>query len=243
MMYTALARVYDLLSYDFDYPAWTERYEKMLLAIRPDMKEICDAGCGTGALTIGLSRKGYALTGVDLSEDMLLAASDKARSEGQRIRFIRQDMRSLSLPHPVDAVLCACDGVNYLTRPEALKSFFKSAHACLKPGGALAFDISNRLKLLSMGMDRVYAEETDDCAYLWQNEFDEKTQILTMDLSFYIKAPDGRYDNERETHRQRAWKCEEIAQALKECDFEAISVFGTDESEDKRVYFSAKKTE
>ena len=201
MMYSALARVYDLLSYDFDYLSWTDRYEKMLLAIKPDVQEICDAGCGTGALTIRLSQKGYTLTGVDLSEDMLFVASDKAHKAVQHITFVKQDMRALSLPHPVDAVMCACDGVNYLTKPVDLRSFFKSAHACLKPGGALAFDISNRNKLLSMGADRVYAEETEDCAYLWQNEFDEESQILRMDLSFYIKAPDGRYDNFHEDRK------------------------------------------
>ena len=241
MMYTALARVYDLLSYDFDYPAWILRYEEMIRRVKPDVREICDAGCGTGALTIGLSQKGYKLTGIDLSGDMLSAASDKARKAGQQIAFVRQDMRSLSLPHPIDAVISACDGVNYLVKPDAVKSFFKSAHSNLKPGGALAFDISNSLKLESMGAEGLYAEETEDCAYLWQNEFDSDTRILCMDLSFYIKAPDGRYDRFSETHRQKAWRCEEITQALEETGFCDITVCGSDESEDKRVYFSAKK--
>ena len=243
MMYTALAREYDLLSYDFDYPAWIDRYEELIKSIVPNAAEICDAGCGTGALTIGLSRKGYKLTGIDLSGDMLSVASDKARKAGQRIAFVKQDMRSLSLPHPVDAVICACDGVNYLTKAEAVKGFFHSARENLKAGGALAFDISNHYKLTSMGEEGLYAEETDDCAYIWQNEFDAETQILKMDLSFYIKALDGRYDNYGETHRQRAWKSTQITELLKQSGFCDISVFGSDESEDKRIYFSAKKKE
>lgn len=241
MMYAALAHVYDLLSYDFDYDAWTQRYEGMILRVKPDVREICDAGCGTGALTLRLSQKGYKLTGIDLSGDMLSVASDKARQAGQRIAFVKQDMRCLTLPHPVDAVICACDGVNYLTKPQAVREFLTSAHACLKPGGPLAFDISNRLKLLSMGKDRVYAEETEDCAYLWQNEFDEETQVLRMDLSFYLKAPDGRYDRSEEMHRQRAWKREEIEEMLNETGYEDVIADGTDEGEEKRIFFSARR--
>ena len=243
MMYAALARVYDLLSYDFDYPAWIERYEALIRRVNPNAHEICDAGCGTGALTIGLSQKGYKLTGIDLSGDMLSVASDKARKAGQQIAFVKQDMRALALPHPVDAVISACDGVNYLTKPEAVKSFFSSARACLKPGGALAFDISNEKKLTDMGAEGIFAEETDECAYLWQNEFNEETRLLRMDLSFYIKAPDGRYDRYEETHRQRAWRSGEIGQLLLESGLCDIAVLGSDAGDEKRIFFSAKKPE
>ena len=241
MMYTALARVYDLLSYDFDYPAWTERYESMIRRVRPDAVEICDAGCGTGALTIGLSQKGYRLIGIDLSGDMLSVASDKARKAGQRIAFVKQDMRKLQLPHPVDAVISACDGVNYLNRPESVISFFSAAWQNLTPGGALAFDVSNRFKLEKMGREPLYAEETDDCAYIWQNEFDAENAVLRMDISFYIKGEDGKYERFCETHKQKAWKREEIVSLLTQAGFCDIEAVGTDGDEEGRIYFSARK--
>ncbi len=241
MMYESLARVYDLLSYDFDYAAWTERYERLILKKKPDAREICDAGCGTGALTLRLCEKGYTLIGVDLSGEMLSVASDKARSSGMRIPFVKQDMRSLSLPHAVDAVICACDGVNYLTRPQGVLGFFKAARENLKGGGALAFDISSRSKLITMARERLYAEETEECAYLWQNEYDEEAHILRMDLSFYIRSEDGKYERFTETHRQRAWTKAEITELLEQSGFCDIEAEGEDDGEEKRIFFSAKK--
>ena len=244
MMYASLAGIYDSLAYDFDYAAWCELYEELLKKNNGSISEICDAGCGTGTLTVALSRKGYRMTGTDLSGDMLSVASDKAHLSGQRITFVKQDMRQLLLPHKVDAVMCACDGVNYLTTPNALKAFFGAVFSNLKAGGAFAFDISNREKLLGMGKEKLYAEETDACAYLWQNEFED--DILKMYLSFYIRAADGRYDKTTETHSQRAWKKCEILDALNEAGFVNVESIGDDEAENprlggKRIFFSAAK--
>lgn len=94
-----------------------------------------------------------------------------------------------------------------------------------------------------MGAEGIFAEETDECAYLWQNEFNEETRLLRMDLSFYIKAPDGRYDRYEETHRQRAWRSGEIGQLLLESGLCDIAVLGSDAGDEKRIFFSAKKPE
>ena len=100
---------------------------------------------------------------------MLRVASDKARRAGLSVRFVRQDMRRLALPHPVDAVICACDGVNYLLKPGDVKAFFSSARAALKTGGVLEFDISSRYKLEHVLGNGFFGEERPDAAYLWQN--------------------------------------------------------------------------
>ena len=80
MSYQNLAEVYDRFAYDFDYDAWTDWYEKRILDLRPGSREICDVGCGTGPLAVRLAQKGYKVTGIDLSEDMLRVASDKVRA-------------------------------------------------------------------------------------------------------------------------------------------------------------------
>ena len=245
-MYESLAGVYDFFAYDFDYDAWTKRYLDLLKAQKDDIKELCDVGCGTGEIAIRLIRSGLRVTGVDLSEDMLNVASDKARRAGVQLPLVRQDMRCLRLPHKTDAILCACDGVNYLTKLSGAEEFFASAFACLKPGGALAFDVSNTAKLSKMGRDGVYFEDTADRTYLWQNSFDEETRVLRMDIRFFLRGEDGKYTKTSETHVQRAHSAEEITALLKKTGYENITVCGSDTDMGEgpggqRIYFSARK--
>ena len=234
MMYSALAGVYDRLAYDFDYAQWADRYISLLKRHGGDLHEIVDMGCGTGTLGIELSKRGYKITAMDLSGDMLSVASDKARKAGQRIAFSKQDMRHFAVPHLVDGIFCACDGVNYLTKDEGAISFFNCARAALKKGGALAFDVSGPEKLQGMARQQRFFEETDDCAYIWVNQMEGS--ILTLEISFYIKCDDGRYERFHETHRQRAWSAGELCDLLSQAGFTDIS----SETDAGRIYFSAK---
>ena len=245
-MYNDLAKVYDAFTYDFDYKKWFEWYVKLIKSVNPNAKELCDCGCGTGPLSLRFFKAGYRVTGIDLSEEMLRAAADKARLAGARIPFVKQDMRELSLPHKVDAVLCACDGVNYLTTPEDVKRFFLSAKECLKEGGVLAFDVSNLEKLSSMGKTGFYGEDKEDMAYLWSNVFDENTSLITMDLTFFVKDGNGKFDRFTEHHVQRAHRKDELTNLLTGCGYTDITVYGGDCGESggsggKRMYFVCKK--
>ncbi len=240
MMYEGLAGVYDRLS-DFDDDERARRYEALLKGKQSDLKELCDAGCGTGALAIRLARLGYRVTGVDLSQEMLRLAQDKARRAGLHIPFVQQDMRFLTLPHPVDGVLCACDGVNYLSARDAAARFFGAAFKCLLPGGALAFDVSSRKKLEQMGKTGLYALDDEDVSYIWMNRYDEAKRLLTMDISFFVREGEDSFRRFRETHVQRAYEPEELCALLRDAGFTAID-YREDEAED-RIYFAAKRPE
>lgn len=240
MMYEGLAGVYDRLS-DFDDDERAKRYEALLKGKNSDLREICDAGCGTGALAIRLARLGYRVTGVDLSQDMLSRAQEKARREGLRIPFVQQDMCRLSLPHPVDGVLSACDGVNYLSAKDAAARFFAAAYACLRPGGALAFDVSSRQKLEQMGKTGLYALDDEDVSYIWLNRYDADRRLLTMDISFFVREGENSFRRFRETHVQRAYEPEELTALMRDAGFTAID-YREDEAE-SRIYFAARRPE
>ena len=186
-----------------------------------------------------LSKRGYKVTGVDLSSEMLARAGEKARREGVHIPFVRQDMRLLTLPHPVDALFCACDGVNYLRQTRDAAAFFARAHECLKPGGAFAFDISSASKLRAMAETGLFAEDDEDKSYIWQNSLDKSGSVLTMNLSLFIKQQNGMYLKKCETHVQRVYSVKDILPLLEQAGFENVLTDGADS--DERVYFSARK--
>ena len=131
-MYTGFAEVYDELMADVDYETWADFYVRLMNHYGIQEGKVCECACGTGALTIPLYRRGFQMTGVDLSQDMLWIAAQKARSSGIGIPFVRQDMRQLRLHRPMDAVLATCDGVNYLLDDRDLTAFFQAAWQALR---------------------------------------------------------------------------------------------------------------
>lgn len=246
MKYERLSEIYDRFTDDFNHDDWAKWYRALILSVKPGIKSLLDAGCGTGPLAVRFAKSGIKVTGIDLSEDMLSVASDKARRWGVPVRFACQDMRSMLLPSRVDAVICACDGVNYLLTEEDVKAFFECAYRALKPASPFAFDISNEEKLKTMGETYLYGEDREDSAYLWTNEYDENTRLIHMNLTFFVEEDDGRFSRFTEAHTQKAHRVSEITRLLEETGFTDIRVFGSDAGESegpggKRVYFLSKK--
>lgn len=244
-MYDDFASVYDTLMDDFDYPAWARYYLKLFAAAGCTPRTLCECGCGTGSMSIPFAKAGLRLTASDLSCDMLRLAQIKARSAGVSIPFVCQDMRALELPRPVDAIAACCDAVNYLTDHDSVRAFFDGAFRYLKKGGVLAFDISSRHKLCAMD-GSFYGEERDSIAYLWQNEMEPDTQVLLMDLTFFVETDGGLYRRFEERHMQRAHSEEELRAWLSDAGFSDIRVYGDKTmlppaADEKRLHFTAKK--
>ena len=219
--YNEFAAVYDALMRDIDRPKWTEY---MLDLLGKERLRVVDCACGTGEISIGLAQAGHIVTGVDVSEAMLAIAAEKARKAGANIPFVRQDMRALLLHRRVDAIISACDGVNYLDSIQAMKEFFRVAHKALLPGGMLLFDISSRYKLQSVLGNNVFTLDEEDVSYIWRNTYDAKTGRIRMDLTVF--AREGvLFRRFREEHIQRAFSRQEVELALAESGFEDIRVY------------------
>jgi len=247
-MYGDFAAVYDRLMREVDYPAWAEHYRGLLAARGvPEGARVLEAACGTGSLTLPLARH-YRLLPGDRSPEMLSRAALKAKDAGLSLPFIAQDMRTLSAHRPVEAVVCGCDGVNYLLSPADLRRFLQSAHDTLAPGGAIAFDISSFHKLSQVLGNSTLGLKEEDICYLWQNAWHPRSHRLSMQLSIFVRQqhPEETWRMIEETQVQRAWEEEEVIQGLSEAGFENISCFGgmtlsKPAPQDIRLHFAATK--
>lgn len=236
--YSYLARLYDGFMNDVDYGAWAQ-YVSRLLRRALNMAEnapfsraprILECGCGTGNITVPLAKLGFDITASDISDDMLAVASEKARTAGLRLPFVRMDMTALTFHRPLDGIIACCDCVNYLADESAAESFFRSAHSLLKAGGALIFDISSKHKLENILGNNAFTDSRDDAVYFWQNNYDEETRLIEMKLEFFTKTDknqDGEslYKRSAETHIQRAYSETELAALLKKAGFFRIESF------------------
>lgn len=244
--YSAFAEVYDALMDDVDYDGWADYYLELLARAGVAPGRLCDCACGTGSMAVRFAARGINVTGADISGEMLARAQEKARRAGVRAMFVEQDMCALRLPRPVDALVCACDGVNYLTDDARLGAFFARAREAIRPGGALAFDISSAYKLERVLGDGFFGEERGDIAYLWSNRFDAAARTSTMDLTFFVREDDGRYRRFDEVHVQRAHDEAHIAGLLERSGFGGVRAFGdrtfdAPGPEELRIHFVATR--
>ncbi|MHB1393818.1 MAG: class I SAM-dependent DNA methyltransferase [Clostridia bacterium] len=243
--YNEFAEVYDLFMEDVDYKAWSRYVKEIfdLYVIKPG--RILDTACGTGNITIPLSLLGYELWGLDLSGDMLSIAESKARASKQKIRFLNQDMIQMNLKEKFDAVLCMCDGVNYIHDEKGLSDYFSAVYKILNKKGIFIFDISSYNKIRNILGNNTFHEEKNNKHYIWNNNFDESSDTVEMDLIFFV--PQGSlYRKFEEHHVQKAHKCEQLLMLLEKAGFENIRIFEefsfnkpTDYSD--RIFFSAIK--
>lgn len=243
--YDEFSNIYDALMDEVDYESWTEFIIKLFEKSGVTPKNILDVACGTGNISIPLSKAGYNVCGVDISENMLSIAENKARTHRQNIKFIKQDIRELNINSTFDAIICACDGINYILKDEDLYKTFYGLYRVLKDDGIFIFDISSYYKLKYILNNNTFFDEKQGICYCWENEYDDNTSIITMRLNFFV--PEGElYYRFEEVHQQRAYKSEMILEKLNECGFCGIETyddfnFKEPDMKSERTFFLAKK--
>lgn len=225
MSYEALAEVYDILAYDIPAEAWSEY---LLSMWGGPCARILEYGCGTGRITEHLLRAGHSVVAVDCSSAMLTQAARKLRPLGGSLALVEADMTEFVMEHPADLAICACDGVNYLTSDAELTRFFQRTAANLGERGLFMFDISSRYKLETVLGNEFYYDDGETETLFWQNSYEEKTRLLTMDLTLFRHVGVG-YVRSDEQHVQRAWSIREIEVALVSAGFADVCcyAFGT----------------
>lgn len=239
--YADFAEVYDSLMHkDINYERIADYIENIFseYGVNPDL--VCDLACGTGNVTIPLAKRGYDMTAIDLSEDMLNIAREK--SEGLDILYLNQNMTSLDLYGTMGAFVCMIDGINYVLSPKALLNMFTKMKTCFMDRDALfIFDISTRHKLKHIIGSNTFVYPGRDIFYTWQNRYIDNKNISDMFLTFFVRCKKG-YKRFEERHLQHAYSVSELKLLLKKAGFtrtDTYSPFTFDKpkSSDERIVF------
>ncbi len=241
--YTALARCYDRLTVDVDYQKWADYIERHFRRLKRPVRSAVELGCGTGSLTKLLAERGYAMTAIDLSPDMLSIAEQKCR--GLDVLFLCQDMSRLTLAEPQDAVISCLDSVNYVTRPASLRRTFQRVYQSLVPGGLFLFDVKTPAAL--EGADgQTYLDEDDDLFCVWRGEYSPRRRMCGYGLDLFVREEDGSWSRGGEYHEEYAYTMEELEGFLREAGFQTIKLYGdktmtAPHEGAQRVFFAARK--
>ena len=108
--------------------------------------KILDVGCGTGRHTIELTKRGYAVTGIDFSESQLNRAIEKAENQHLKIDFQQQDARKLTFNHEFDVAIMLCEGGFPLMETDEMNyEILNSVTRSIKEHGKFIFTTLNGL--------------------------------------------------------------------------------------------------
>ena len=247
-IYGSMAKFYDRLNAGLDYCEWADFAER---EIRENYHGtpalILDAACGTGSMTLELASRGYDMTGVDLSPEMLTVARERALDRGiDSILWLCQDLGEIDLYGTVDACVSTLDSINHVTDREALCSFFDRMHRCfLEPGGILVFDINTPYKFENVYAYNDFILEDDGMFCGWQNSYDPDERLAYFYLSLFEQDESGAYQRTDMTEVERCYTMDEMREILDRTGFDVIGVYSDYDrtpaaEEDERWYFVCK---
>jgi len=242
--YRNLAVSYDRLTNDVDYEATVDFYYEILKQEGLQPRTAVDLACGTGSVTAILARKGLHTIGVDMSEEMLTVASQKAGDIHPAPWFICQSLQKLRLPRAVDLAVCALDSLDYITDPEDCREAIRRIFKYLNPGGIFIFDVNTPEKLRAMD-GQIFLDEDDDVYCVWRGEFDEETNICSYGMDLFQRKG-NLWERSFEEHCEYAYSAQQLVDYLKAAGFTHIRVYGDRRMEapapgEQRIYIKARK--
>ena len=242
--YHNLAASYDRLTNDVDYRKIVEFYHEILKKEGLQPRTAVDLACGTGSVALILAELGYRVTGVDMSEEMLTVASQRAWEQESQPIFVCQKLQDLILPRGVDLAVCALDGLDYIIDPDDCREAIARVYRALNPGGIFIFDVNTPEKLRAMD-GQIFVDEDDDVFCLWRGEFDEETNICSYGMDLFQRSGQV-WHRSFEEHQEYAYTEEQLRHYLKAAGFTHIRVYGDGQLRDpmqgeQRIYFSARK--
>lgn len=223
--YGSFSAAYDALTQNVGY-AQRAKYIAALLAENGVVGGVLlDLACGTGRLSVEMSKLGFEVIGTDAGSEMLSLAMNNACEAGEQIMFLCQEMQQLDLYGTVNAAVCTLDSINHLTSPEDVQATFDRVSLFTEPGGIFIFDINTIYKHRFVLADNTFVYDTDEFYCVWQNTLDPDTHTVQIDLDIFTLDEDDFYFREQESFCERAYSVEDITSWLEKSGFETLNIF------------------
>jgi len=190
-----------------------------LLDLREGEK-ILDLACGIGRHSLELARRGYDVTGLDLSEAYIEEASKRAEEEGLRVEFVTADMRDFVREDHYDAVINFWSSFGYFESEHDDHQVLKNVHRSLKKEGIVLIDVMGKEV-----MERIYTERDwgriDDGFFLEERVLKDNGEYLD---SNWILIKNGVVKEHKFIYK--LYSKEEMRRMLKKAGFTSVEIYG-----------------
>ena len=187
----------------------------------PERARVLDLCCGWGRHAVNLARRGYRMTGLDLSTYHLRLAKAAARDAGVEVEWLHGDMREIpGRASRFDAVINMFTSFGYFENEDEDQRVLDRIRRALRPGGRFLIDTMNRDWLMRVFRESDWSERPDGGFTMERRRYDIQTGRIDVDW-IYV-ASDGK--RRQQSHSLRLYTFPELATMLSKAD---LSVRGT----------------
>jgi SAM-dependent methyltransferase len=210
------ARYYDVVYADKPYAHEARFIDALLRAQGADPGRLLDVACGTGRHAAEFGSLGWEVTGVDLSEDLLVLA----RTNGPSANFVQQDMRELDLgSRSFDAITCLFDAIGYAVDDEGVLSTLAGFARHLSADGTLVLEFLHAPALsrhaAPLRLRRIPLPDTgDELVRITATRLDETRSLMHVEFELLELRADGTYDRWLESQTNRYFSQAEMRALL-----------------------------
>jgi 2-polyprenyl-3-methyl-5-hydroxy-6-metoxy-1,4-benzoquinol methylase len=190
-----------------------------LLQLRPPLR-ILDLPCGQGRHSIELARRGYDVTGVDLSPYLLGVARERAIASGVHLRWRSGDMREPIAGQTFDLVLNLFTSFGYFEEEADDWSVIRSAAAMLEPAGRFVLEVINGERIMARFEEREWFT-VGQAAVLDQRTLDRSARRMVVERT--VSTPGETQVN---VHAVRLYTGSELVGALRASGFDRVELYG-----------------
>jgi len=224
-VYNKFAYVYDRIGSDRFSKKMFQYSRRLTTMLRFKPRSALDLACGTGTAAVLWAKNGLRVYGIDGSDQMLEIARKKAREEKVTIEFSRQRLTSFRIPTRVDLVTCYFDSLNYLLTLADLTACFRSVRRALDDDGYFIFDVNTPEAMKAIWGAEVYADETDDVAWIWKNCYFPKIRRAEVKATFFVRREDNTWERFEEIHAERGYSAANIKKTLKNAGLKPVKIY------------------
>jgi SAM-dependent methyltransferase len=220
--YDSIAGMYHALWFNWYLPAAMPALEKLFFSrVTPD-REVLDICCGSGHVTKELVKRGYRVTGVDNSADLIALA----RQQLPGTEFHVQDVCTLTLPRRYAAALSTFDSLNHILSLSGLESAFRHIYAALETGGLFVFDM-NLHEAYGMDLKQWTVDIHDNSVGLVRGRYDPVERRARTELMWFSRSESDRasWTQRHSIVEQQCYPREEIVGALYAAGFRVVETF------------------
>lgn len=182
---------------------------------------ILDIGCGTGRHSVELAKRGYIVTGIDISEAQLKKAWEKAQQSGVHVSFQLMDARDIIFRNEFDLAIMICEGAFPLMETDEMNyKILEGAANSLKHGGKLIFTTLNALYALYHNVNDIVNENSTGNVIALETNFD----LMTFRDTNTFEITDDSGKKYQLTSNERYYAPSEISWLLQSLGFGNIHI-------------------
>ena len=215
LLYKKFAKYYDLVYKNKDYKKEATFIERLIKKNHVKGKELLDVGCGTGRYTEVFKKKGFAVTGLDISNEMLSIARKKIKGA----KFVQGNMQTFKLRKKFDVIICLFSTMHYNQNHKQLEKTIKNFYYNLKHGGLIVFDMGFNKERFKPNYTDVVTQKLNDGSLIriGNSQFAGKNAAKINFVYVLIKGKDIRTFNE--VHNLGIFETPKVKRMMEEIGF------------------------